>query len=147
MVRPNNRRATVAQLAQELNAGLTERCQNTQCFCLQYVEGQVRWHRLPGEHMAPGCTTEEGKPAEAVRWLWAMFCWKTLGLAIHVEVPLTHTTYLSIVADHAHPFMETVFLVCCVLFLQDNAPCDIAKMVQESFEEHEFEVLTWPPNS
>jgi len=41
--------------------------------------------------------------------LWAMFCWETLGPAINVDVTLTCTTYLSIVADHVHPFMETVF--------------------------------------
>ena len=81
--------------------------------------------------------------------LWVMFCWETLGPAIHVDVTLTHTTYLSIVADHVHPFMETVFPGGSGLFQQDNVPCHKAKMVQEWFEEHnnEFEVLTWPPNS
>ncbi|KAK3564655.1 hypothetical protein QTP86_024529, partial [Hemibagrus guttatus] len=53
--------------------------------------------------------------------LWAMFCWEILGPAIHVDVTLTRTTYLSIVADHVHTFMETVFPDG--LFQQDNAPC------------------------
>ncbi|KAK3562823.1 hypothetical protein QTP86_010397 [Hemibagrus guttatus] len=81
--------------------------------------------------------------------LWAMFCWETLGPAIHVYVTLTRTTYLSIVADHVHPFMETLFPDVCGLFQQDNAPCHKAKMLQEWFDEHnnEFEVLTCPPNS
>lgn len=35
-----------------------------------------------------------------------MFCWETLGPAIHADVSLTGTTYLNIVADHAHPFVE-----------------------------------------
>lgn len=72
-----------------------------------------------------------------------------LGPAIHVDVTLTRTTFLSIVADHVHPFMETVFPDGTGLFQQDNAPCHKAKMVQEWFEEHnnEFKVLTWPPNS
>ncbi|KAK3564923.1 hypothetical protein QTP86_031044 [Hemibagrus guttatus] len=77
--------------------------------------------------------------------LWAMFCWETLGPAIHVDVTLTRTTYLSIVTDHVHPLMETVFPDGCGLFQQDNAPCHKVKMVQEWFDEHnEFEVLTWP---
>ena len=38
--------------------------------------------------------------------LWAMICWETLGPAIHVDVTLTNTTYLSIGADHVHLFME-----------------------------------------
>jgi len=39
-----------------------------------------------------------------------IFCWETLGPAFHVDVTLTHTTYLKMVADQVHPFMETVFL-------------------------------------
>ena len=44
-----------------------------------------------------------------------------MGPAIHVDVTLTHTTYLSTVADHVHPFMEPVFPEGCGLFQQDNA--------------------------
>ena len=81
--------------------------------------------------------------------LWAMFTWESLGPAIHVDVTSTRTTYLSIVADHVHPFMDAIFPDGRGLFQQDNAPCHKAKMVQDWFEEHssEFEVLTWPPDS
>lgn len=41
--------------------------------------------------------------------LWAMFCWEPSGPAVLVDVSLTRTTYLSIVAGDVHPFMETVF--------------------------------------
>ncbi|KAK3535325.1 hypothetical protein QTP70_007940 [Hemibagrus guttatus] len=80
--------------------------------------------------------------------LWSVFCWETLGPAIHVDVTLTRSTYLSIAADHVHPFMETLFPDGCGLFQQDNAPCHKAEMVQEWFDDHnnQFEVLT-PPNS
>ena len=40
--------------------------------------------------------------------LWAVFCWETLGPAIHVDITLKCTTFLGIVVDHVHPFMETV---------------------------------------
>jgi len=63
--------------------------------------------------------------------LWATFCWETLGPAIHVDVTLTRTTYLTIVADQVHPFMETAFPNGSGLFQQDNAACHTAKMVQE----------------
>ena len=81
--------------------------------------------------------------------LWAMLWWEILGPTIHVDVTLTHITYLSIIADHVHPFMEMVFPDGCGLFQEDNTLCNKAKMVQEWFEEHtnEFEMLTWPPNS
>ncbi|KAK3570978.1 hypothetical protein QTP86_031835, partial [Hemibagrus guttatus] len=116
---------------------------------IQYLDGRVRVRRLPWEHMAPGCTMGRRQARGGSVMLWAMFCWETLGPAIHVDVPLTRTTYLSNVADHVHPFMETVFPDGCGLFQQDNAPCHEAKMVQEWFDEHnnEFEVLAWPPNS
>ncbi|KAK3532978.1 hypothetical protein QTP70_006210 [Hemibagrus guttatus] len=66
-----------------------------------------------------------------------------LGSCNPCDVTLTRTTYLSIVADHVHPFMETVFPHGCGLFQQDNVPCHKAKMVQEWFDEHnnKFEKL------
>lgn len=80
--------------------------------------------------------------------LCAMFCLETLSPAIHMDVTLTRSTYPSIVADHVHPFMETVLCDGCGLCPQDNAPCHKAK-VQEWFEEHEndFEAFFTPPNS
>ncbi|MCI4382883.1 hypothetical protein PGIGA_G00019780 [Pangasianodon gigas] len=76
-----------------------------------------------------------------------MFCWETLSPGIHVDVTLTCTTYLNIVADQVHPFMATVFPNGRGLF--QYAPCHTAKIVQEWFEEHDkvFKVLIWPPNS
>ncbi|KAK3539724.1 hypothetical protein QTP70_012747 [Hemibagrus guttatus] len=99
--------------------------------------------------MAPGCTMGRRRAGGGSVMLWAMFCWETLGPAIHVDVTLTRTTYLSIVTDHVHLFMEAVFPDGCGLFQQDNAPCHKAKMLQEWFDEHnnQFEVLTWAPNS
>lgn len=119
------------------------------CFLLHQVDGQVCVRRLPVEHTAPGCTTEKKQADGGSLMLWAMFCWETLGPAVHVDVTLTHTTYLSIVADHVSPFMEAVFPDGSGFFQQDDVSCHKAKTVQEWFEEHnnEFKVLTLPPNS
>lgn len=59
------------------------------CVCVAY-QGNT-WHQ--------DALREEGKPVEAV-W-WAMFCWETLGHAIHMDT-LTRITFLNIVADYAH---------------------------------------------
>lgn len=114
-------------------------------FLLHHTDKSVTVRRLPGEMDAPG-----GNPARGdTVTLWAIFCWDTLGSFVHVEDTLTHTTYLDIVADHVHPFMNTVFLEGSGHFQQDNVPRYTADSVREWFEEHdsEFSVLTWPPNS
>ena len=81
--------------------------------------------------------------------LWAMFCSETLGPANHVDVTSPRTTSLSIVADHVHPFIETLFPDGCGVFQHDNVRYHKAKIVQDWFEDHdnEFEVLRWPPYS
>ncbi|KAK3518122.1 hypothetical protein QTP70_033217 [Hemibagrus guttatus] len=100
-------------------------------FILYHVDGQVHVLRFPGEHTAPGCTMRRRQASGGSVMLWAMFCWENLGSAIHVDVTLTHTTYLSNVADHVHPFMEMVFPDGCGLFQQDNAPCHKAKWFRD----------------
>ncbi len=67
-------------------------------------------------------------------------------------VPIEHrfntTVYLSIVADHVHPFMTTVYHLL-MYFQQDNAPCHKAQIISDWFLEHdnEFTLLKWPPQS
>lgn len=63
-------------------------------------------HRLSGRQPAGGSSV----------LVWTVFCWETLGLAIHVDVTLTCTNYPSIVA-------ETVLADGCGLFQQDSVPC------------------------
>lgn len=71
-----------------------------------------------------------------------------MGPRIHMDVTLTFTTYLKIVADHVHSFMATVFPGSIGLLQQDDAPCHTAKFFQEWFKEQEkeFNVLSWPPD-
>ena len=57
---------------------------------LDQVDGHIRVRRLPGDVMAPGCTLGRRQAGGGSEMLWAMFCWETLGPAIHVDVNLTH---------------------------------------------------------
>ncbi len=41
--------------------------------------------------------------------VWRIFSWHTLGPFVPIEHCLNATVYLSIVADHVHPFMTTVY--------------------------------------
>lgn len=60
-----------------------------------------------------------------------MVCWETFGLGIRVEITLTPTTSLNIVADLVHPFMATVLPNGSGILQQDNAPCHTVNIVQE----------------
>lgn len=55
--------------------------------------------------------------------LWARFCWETCH-PCGCSDPST-------VADHVHPFMETVFPDGSGLFQQDNAPCPPPRNLQD----------------
>ncbi len=80
--------------------------------------------------------------------VWGVFSWHTLGPLVPIEHCLNATVYLSIVADHVHPFMTTVYHLL-MYFQQDNAPCHKAQMISDWFLEHdnEFTLLKWPPQS
>ncbi len=82
--------------------------------------------------------------------VWEIFSWHTLGPLVLIEHPLklNTTAYLSIVADHVHPFMTTVYSSSDGYFQQDNAPCHKAQIISDWFLEHdEFTLLIWPRQS
>jgi len=41
--------------------------------------------------------------------VWGMFSWHTLGPIVPIGHCLNATAYLSIVSDHVHPFMATMY--------------------------------------
>ncbi len=66
-----------------------------------------------------------------------------------MEATIRLQAYRSIVADHVHPFMTTVYLSSDGYFQQDKAPCHKAQIISDWFLEHdnEFTLLKWPPQS
>ncbi len=55
--------------------------------------------------------------------IWGIFSWHTFSPLVPIEYHLNASAYLSIVADHVHPFMTTVYPSSDGYFQQDNAPC------------------------
>ncbi len=81
--------------------------------------------------------------------MWGIFSCHSLGPLVTIEHCLNTTAYLSIVADHVHPFMTTVYPSSDGYFQQDNAPFHTAQIISDWFLEHdnEFTLLKWPPQS
>lgn len=115
------------------------------CFLLHHVDGWVCVHWLAWGERMPGCTMGRGQADRGSLMLWAVVCWETLDPAM--DVTLTRTTYLNIVADQLHSFIVTLFLNGSGFFQQDNTPCHTTKMVQGRCQDQndKFKVLTLPP--
>ncbi len=100
--------------------------------------------------MDPSCLVSTVQAGGGGVMVWRIFSWPTLCLLVPIEHCLNTTAYLSIVADHVHPFMTTVWhLLMDGYFQQDNAPCHKAQIISDWFLEHdnEFTLFKWPPQS
>ncbi len=98
-------------------------------FLLRHSDGRVKIWRKEHESMDPSClvsTVQAGGRGGVM--VWGIFSWHTLGLLVPIDHRLNATAYLSIVADHVHPFMTTVFPSSDDYFQQDNAPCHKAQI-------------------
>ncbi len=75
-------------------------------FLLRHSDGRVRIWRKEHESMDLVSMVQAGGGGVMV---WGIFSWHTLGPLVPIEHSLNATAYLSIVADHVHPFMTTVY--------------------------------------
>ncbi len=78
-------------------------------FLLLHSDGRVRIWRKEHESMDPSCLVSTVQAAGGGVMVWGIFSWHTLGLLAPIEHSLNATVYLSIVADHVHPFITTVY--------------------------------------
>ncbi len=78
-------------------------------FLLQHSDGSVRIWRKEHESMAPSCLVSTVGGGGVM--VWGIFSWHTLVPLVPIEHRLNATAYLSIVTDHVHPFMTTVYLL------------------------------------
>ncbi len=116
---------------------------------LIHSEDRVKiWHKVH-ESMDPSCLVSTFQAGDGGVMVWGIVSCHTLGPLVPTEHRLNATVYLSIVADHVHPFMTTVFPSSDGYFQQDNAPCHKAQIISDWFLEHdnEFTLLKWPPQS
>ncbi len=116
-------------------------------FLLRHSDGRVRIWRKEHESMDPSWLVSAVQAGGGVM-VWGIFSLHTLGPLVPIAYRLNSTAYLSIVADHVHPFMTTVFTS------SDATSSRImhrhkAQIISDWFLEHdnEFTLLKWPPQS
>ncbi len=77
-------------------------------FLLRHSDDRVRIWRKEHESMDPSCLVSIVQSGGGVM-VGGIFSWHTLGPLVPIKHCLSATAYLSIVADHVHPFMTTVY--------------------------------------
>ncbi len=65
--------------------------------------------RKEHESMDPSCLVSTVQAGGGGVMVCGIFSWHTLGFLVPIEHRLNATAYLSNVADHVHPFMNTVY--------------------------------------
>ncbi len=118
-------------------------------FLLGHSDGRVKIWRKEHESIDPSCLVSMVQAGGGGVMVWGIFSWHTLGPLVPIEHRLNTMAYLSIVADHVHPFMTTVYPSSDDYFQRDKAPCHKAQIISDWFLEHdnEFTLLKWPPHS
>ncbi len=93
-------------------------------FLLRHSDGRVRIWRKEHESMDTSCLVSTVQAGVGGLMVWGIFSWHTLVPLKPIEHCLNATAYLSIVADHVHPFMTTMYPSSDGYFQQANAPCE-----------------------
>ncbi len=78
-------------------------------FLLQHSDDWVRIWRKEHESMDPSCLVSSVQAGGGGVMVWGIISWNTLGPLVPIEHRFNATAYLSIVGDHVHPFMTTVY--------------------------------------
>ncbi len=99
--------------------------------------------------MDPSCLVSTVQAGGGGVMVWGIISLHSLGPLVPIEHRSNATVYLSIVADHVHPFMTTMYPSSDDYFQQYNAPRHKAQIISDWFLEHynEFTLFKWPPRS
>ncbi|KAI5085653.1 hypothetical protein C0J45_2335, partial [Silurus meridionalis] len=95
-----------------------------------YVRGQT------GERLNPKCVKKSVKSGGGRVMVWGMCSAAGVGPLIQLHGRVNANVYQNLLQQH----MPTVFM-------QDNAPCHIAKRVKQFLETENIEIMTWPAQS
>jgi len=77
-------------------------------------------------NMNPSCLVTTVQAGGGSVMVWGMFSWHTLCPLVPIGHRLSAMAYLSIISDHVHHFIATMYPSSDGYFQQDNAPCSEA---------------------
>ncbi len=110
---------------------------------LQFAQTHKNWTIRRLENIAwsdesqflldPSCLVSTVQAGCGGEMVWGIYSWHTLDPLVPIEHHLNATAYLSIVSDHVHPFMTTVYPSSDGYFQQNNAPCHKAQIISNWF--------------
>ncbi len=97
--------------------------------------------------MDPSCLVSMVQAGGGGVMVWGIFLLAHFGPLVPIEHRLNATAYLSIVADHVHPFMTTVYPSSDGYFQQVMHHVTKLKSSQTGFLNMTMSLLKWPPQS
>ncbi|GFW85474.1 transposable element Tc1 transposase [Trichonephila clavipes] len=118
-------------------------------FTLFQTTGRVFVWQALTEAFHVDCLVPTVKHGGGSVMVWAAISSRGLGPLVVLRGMITGDHYRSILADHLHPMLQTLFPGECLVFQDDNAPVHTSRCVQTWLHEHDDEVehLTWCPQS
>jgi len=78
-------------------------------FLFRHSDGRVRIWCKQNKNMDPSCLVTTVQASGGGVMVWGMFSWHTLDSLVPIGHRLNATAYLTIVSDHVHPFMVTMY--------------------------------------
>ncbi|KFM63573.1 Transposable element Tcb1 transposase, partial [Stegodyphus mimosarum] len=78
-------------------------------FTLFQMTGRIYVWRTPKEEFYPECLLLTVKHGDGAIMVWGVISWHGFGSFVILHGRITSNHYLSILADHVHPFVQTVF--------------------------------------
>ncbi len=67
--------------------------------------------------MDPSCLVSTVQAAGGGVMVWGIFSWHILGPSVPIEHCLNATAYLSMVADHVHPFIILIIILIRCIYI------------------------------
>lgn len=114
---------------------------------IEILEDRTQFiRRRPEEEFFPECVVQKVKFPQKIM-VWSVISCKGPGQLYVVQNTMRTDQYLNVLNNILIPQLNEWFPDGNCVFMQDSAPCHVAKKVKGFFSENGLEVLPWPGNS